>query len=69
VRSQAESQADVVAASATDLLAPGMPRSSLKALVDSAATTVHGRVLVKVECDDRAVLDSAVRDRRLEVGV
>ena len=58
MRSQAESQADVVAASATDLLAPGMPRSSLKALVDSAATTVHGRVLV-VDARGRVLADSA----------
>ena len=58
VRSQAESQADVVAASATDLLAPGVPRSSLAALVDSAAATVRGRVLV-VDARGRVLADSA----------
>ena len=58
VRSQAESQADVVAASATDLLAPGVPRSGLAALADSAATTVRGRVLV-VDAQGRVLADSA----------
>jgi two-component system, OmpR family, sensor kinase len=58
VRSQAESQADVVAASATDLLAPGVPRASLTALVDSAAATVHGRVLV-VDARGHVLADSA----------
>jgi two-component system, OmpR family, sensor kinase len=58
VRSQAESQADVVAASAVDLLGPGVPRSGLVGLVDSAAATVRGRVLV-VDAGGRVLADSA----------
>jgi signal transduction histidine kinase len=58
VRSQAESQADVVAASATDLIAPGVPPSGLTALAGSAASTVRGRVLV-VDAQGRVLADSA----------
>jgi signal transduction histidine kinase len=57
VRSQAESQADVVAASATDLLARGVAASGLAGLVDSAAGTVRGRVLV-VDRAGRVLADS-----------
>jgi two-component system, OmpR family, sensor kinase len=46
VRSQATGEADVVAASAADLLASRSGRAGLDSLATSAATTVRGRVLV-----------------------
>ncbi|MFI5004124.1 MAG: HAMP domain-containing protein, partial [Solirubrobacterales bacterium] len=45
VRSQAQGQADLVAATAADLLAPAR-RGDLTHLVRTAAASVHGRVLV-----------------------
>jgi signal transduction histidine kinase len=45
VRTQADSQADLVAASAVDLLA-GSDRGRLENVVDSAARSVRGRVIV-----------------------
>ncbi len=45
VRSQAQGQADLVAATAADLLAPAR-RGDLAGLVRTAAASVHGRVLV-----------------------
>jgi signal transduction histidine kinase len=58
VRSQASSQADLVAASATDLLTRTGRTADLAPLVASAATTVRGRVLV-LDARGRALADSA----------
>lgn len=57
VRSQARAQADVLAATAADLIAPGR-RSELRRLVAESAASVRGRVLV---VDTRGILvaDSA----------
>ena len=57
VRSQAAGQADVVAASAADLLAP-RDRASLDALARRAADSVRGRVIV-VDGRGRVLSDSA----------
>src|SRR6476469_337644 len=57
IRSQARAQADVVAASAADLLAPGR-RAELRSLVTTSAASVRGRVLV-VDRAGRLVADSA----------
>jgi signal transduction histidine kinase len=56
VRSQARSQADVVAASATELLEPGQ-RSGLDRLVRVSAESVRGRVIV-VDRRGRLIADS-----------
>ena len=45
VYSQARSQADVVAATSADLIAPPNP-TELSALVHSSASSVRGRVLI-----------------------
>jgi len=58
VRSQAESQADVVAATATDLLEPSS-RRALQSVVDTAAKSVRGRVLI-VDASGRVLADSAI---------
>lgn len=57
VRGQAQSQADVVAASASELLAPA-DRPTLKNLVEISAESVRGRVIV-VDSGGRLVADSA----------
>ena len=57
VRGQARSQADVVAASASELLAPGQ-RGALKRLVGVSADSVRGRVIV-VNRRGRLLADSA----------
>ena len=57
VRAQASSQADVVAATAHDLLAPS-ERKTLGRLVDSSARSLRGRVVV-VDAVGRLVADSA----------
>jgi two-component system, OmpR family, sensor kinase len=57
VRSQARSQADVVAATASDLLDRGS-RSRLRRLTTTAARSVSGRVLV-VDKSGRVLADSA----------
>ncbi len=57
VRGQARSQADVVAASASELLGPGR-RSGLKSLVEVSADSVRGRVIV-VDRSGRLLADSA----------
>lgn len=57
VRSQAESQADVVAATATDLLEPGR-HAALRSVVDAAARSVRGRVIV-VSASGMVLADSA----------
>jgi signal transduction histidine kinase len=57
VRGQARSQADVVAASASELLEPGR-RSGLKRLVRISADSVRGRVIV-VDGRGRLLADSA----------
>ncbi|MGZ6705891.1 MAG: sensor histidine kinase [Solirubrobacteraceae bacterium] len=57
VSSQARAQADVLAASAADLLAPGR-RAELQSLVTASARSVRGRVLV-VDAGGRLVADSA----------
>ena len=57
VRGQARSQADLLAASATELLTPGN-RSTLDRLVSSSAESVRGRVLV-VDGSGRVLSDSA----------
>jgi two-component system, OmpR family, sensor kinase len=57
VRSQARSQADVVAASATELLEPGQ-RSGLERLVRVSAESVRGRTIV-VDGRGRLIADSA----------
>lgn len=57
VRSQAQGQADLVAATAADLLASNR-RSGLEALVRTSAGAVRGRVIV-VGGDGRAIADSA----------
>jgi signal transduction histidine kinase len=57
VQSQARSQADVLAATASDLLAPG-ERPGLQALVRRVAKLVRGRVVV-VDANARVVADSA----------
>jgi two-component system, OmpR family, sensor kinase len=57
VRSQARAQADVVAASAPDLLAPSR-RTELRRLVSESAASVRGRVVV-VDANGRLVADSA----------
>jgi signal transduction histidine kinase len=57
VRGQARSQADVVAASATELLEPGQ-RAGLSRLVRVSAESVRGRVIV-VDRRGRLIADSA----------
>jgi signal transduction histidine kinase len=57
VRGQARSQADVVAASATELLEPGQ-RTGLSRLVRVSAESVRGRVIV-VDRRGRLIADSA----------
>jgi signal transduction histidine kinase len=57
VRGQARSQADVVAASSTELLAP-RNRRSLERLVESSAESVRGRVIV-VDANGLVLADSA----------
>jgi signal transduction histidine kinase len=57
VRAQARSQADVVAASATELLAPAR-RPTLRNLVEISAESVRGRAIV-VDSDGRLLADSA----------
>ncbi|MGB7587139.1 MAG: hypothetical protein WBM00_00360, partial [Solirubrobacterales bacterium] len=57
VRGQARSQADVVAASASELLEPGR-RGGLKRLVQISADTVRGRVII-VDHAGRLLADSA----------
>ncbi len=57
VKGQARSQADVVAASAAELLGPGQ-RSALRNLVQASADSVRGRVIV-VNARGRLVADSA----------
>ena len=57
VRLQSRGQADVVAATAADLLAPRQ-RADLRALVSTAAASVRGRVLV-VDRTGRLIADSA----------
>ena len=57
VKSQARSQADVVAATAADLLAPAQ-RANLRDLADGAAREVRGRVLI-VNAAGRVLTDSA----------
>jgi len=57
VRSQAEGQADLVAAAAGDLLAPAS-RGRLDRLVSTAASDVQGRVLV-VDASGQVLSDSA----------
>lgn len=57
VRSQAQGQADLVAATAADLLARAR-RGELSVLVRTAATSVRGRVLV-VDRSGRVLADSA----------
>lgn len=61
VRSQAKGQADLVAASAADLLAP-TSLTSLRPLVLSAAATVRGRVIV-VDGTGRLLADSSGASR------
>ncbi|MCB0877216.1 MAG: hypothetical protein KDB46_13590, partial [Solirubrobacterales bacterium] len=57
VRSQASSQADLLAASAPELLAPG-ERSTLQRLVDTSAESVRGRVVV-TDSSGELIADSA----------
>jgi two-component system, OmpR family, sensor kinase len=57
VKGQARSQADVVAASASELLEPGR-RSGLRRLVEVSADSVRGRVIV-VDRTGRLLADSA----------
>ena len=57
VRSQARAQADVLAATAADLLAPAR-RGELQALVTTSGATVRGRVIV-VDGQGRLLADSA----------
>lgn len=57
VRSQAQGQADLVAATAADLLAPTR-RADLQKLARSAASSVRGRVIV-VDSAGKALADSA----------
>lgn len=57
VRSQAQGQADLVAATAADLLAPAR-RGDLQKLAVSAASSVRGRVIV-VDSAGKALADSA----------
>ena len=57
VRSQAQGQADLVAATAADLLAPAR-RGDLQKLARSAASSVRGRVIV-VDSAGKALADSA----------
>ncbi|UGS34418.1 sensor histidine kinase [Capillimicrobium parvum] len=66
VRSQAESQADLVAATASDLLAPSQ-RGRLDRLVSTAAADVRGRVIV-VDADGRVLADSAGSGRGASYG-
>jgi signal transduction histidine kinase len=56
VRAQASSQADVLAATASDLLAPGQ-RDRLRSLVAASAGRLRGRVLV-VDGHGRVLVDS-----------
>jgi two-component system, OmpR family, sensor kinase len=58
VRSQATGEADLVAASAADLLASRSGRSGLRSLATSAATSVRGRVLV-LDSRGQVLADSA----------
>jgi signal transduction histidine kinase len=58
VRSQAQNQADLVAATAADLLAPAR-RNELAVLANTSAAAVRGRVLV-VERSGTVLADSAV---------
>jgi len=57
VRSQAQGQADLVAATAADLLETSR-RSGLGAVVSASAVAVHGRVLV-VDSTGKVIADSA----------
>jgi two-component system, OmpR family, sensor kinase len=57
VRTQAQGQADLVAATAADLLAPSR-RTELRTLVQTAAASVRGRILV-VNLDGGVLADSA----------
>jgi len=57
VRAQARSQADLIAASAPDLLSPRQ-RPTLRRLVDVSAQTQRGRVIV-VDASGRVIADSA----------
>jgi two-component system, OmpR family, sensor kinase len=57
VRSQARGQADLVAATAEDLLAPAF-RRQLQTVVETAARSVRGRILV-VDAEGRVLVDSA----------
>ncbi|MCB8969962.1 MAG: HAMP domain-containing protein [Thermoleophilales bacterium] len=57
VRGQARSQADLLAASASELLSPS-DRSALGRLVDSSAESVRGRVIV-VNASGKVLSDSA----------
>ncbi len=57
VRGQARSQADVVAASASELLAPAR-RPALQRLTDASAASVRGRVIV-VDGRGRLIADSS----------
>ena len=57
VRSQARGQADLVAATAEDLLAPAF-RRQLQTVVETAARSVRGRILV-LDAGGRVLVDSA----------
>jgi signal transduction histidine kinase len=57
VRTQAQGQADLVAATAADLLAPKQ-RRALGTLADSAGRSVRGRILI-VDDDGTVLVDSA----------
>ena len=57
VRSQAQGQADLVAATAADLLAPSR-RNELEAVVRASAVAVRGRVLI-VDARGKVIADSA----------
>ncbi len=57
VRSQAQGQADLVAATASDLLAPSR-RNELGAVVRASAVAVRGRVLI-VDARGKVIADSA----------
>jgi two-component system, OmpR family, sensor kinase len=57
VRTQAQGQADLVAATAADLLAPSR-RPELRTIVQTAAASVRGRILV-VNADGGVLVDSA----------
>jgi signal transduction histidine kinase len=57
VRTQAQGQADLVAATAADLLRP-TDTASLQRLADTAARTIRGRILI-VGADGNVLVDSA----------